>query len=120
MSNIISNDINEGFPGGAVVKNLPAMWKTWVLSLGREDSLGREWQTSLVFLPENSTDRRAWWATVHGVAKNRTGLTNTRSMISWGQQCVQLTIRGSQGNFQGDSNCLYIDYDGEYTGEYGC
>ena len=28
-----------GFPGGSVVKNLPAMQKTWVRSLGQEDSL---------------------------------------------------------------------------------
>ena len=25
---------------------------------------------------ENSMDRRAWWATVHGVAKSQTGLSN--------------------------------------------
>ena len=28
-----------GFPGGSVVKNLPAMQKTWVQSLGQEDPL---------------------------------------------------------------------------------
>ena len=27
----------RGFPGGSVVKNLPAMQETWILSLGRED-----------------------------------------------------------------------------------
>ena len=25
---------------------------------------------------ENSMDRRAWWVTVHGVSKSRTGLSN--------------------------------------------
>ena len=29
----------EGFPGGSDVKNLPAMQKTWVQSLGQEDPL---------------------------------------------------------------------------------
>ena len=29
----------EGFPGGSVVKNPPAMQETWVLSLGWEDPL---------------------------------------------------------------------------------
>ena len=29
----------EGFPCGAAVKNLPAMWKTWIRSLGWEDPL---------------------------------------------------------------------------------
>ena len=34
-----------------MVKNLPAMQKTWVQSLGREDPLERtEWQTTPVFL----------------------------------------------------------------------
>ena len=28
-----------GFPGGSVVKNLPAMQETWVQSLGQEDPL---------------------------------------------------------------------------------
>ena len=32
------------------VKNLPAMWETWILSLGWEDPLDREWQPSPVFL----------------------------------------------------------------------
>jgi len=29
----------------------------------------RKWQPTPVFLPEKSMDRGAWWATVHGVAK---------------------------------------------------
>ena len=31
-----------GFPGGSVVKKLPAVQKTWVLSLGREDAVEKE------------------------------------------------------------------------------
>ena len=31
-------DTRVGFPSGSVVKNMPAMQKTWVPSLGREDS----------------------------------------------------------------------------------
>ena len=35
-----------------IIKNLPAVWETWVQSLGREDSPGgREWLPTLVFLP---------------------------------------------------------------------
>ena len=35
-----------------MIKNLPAMWETWVRSLGQEDSPGgREWLPTLVFLP---------------------------------------------------------------------
>ena len=29
----------RGFPSGSVVKNLPAMWETWVQSLGGEGPL---------------------------------------------------------------------------------
>ena len=34
-----------------MVKNLPAMWETWVQSLSQEDPLRREWQLTPVFLP---------------------------------------------------------------------
>ena len=37
-----------------MVKNLPAMWETWVPSLGREDPLEESMTTSPVFLPGES------------------------------------------------------------------
>ena len=45
-----------GFPGGSdgKKKNLPAMWETWVQSLGWEDPLRRAWQPTPVFLPGES------------------------------------------------------------------
>ena len=58
-----------------LVKNPPAMWETWVLSLDWEDPWRREWQPTPVFLPgkfQARMDRKAWQATVHGVAKSRT------------------------------------------------
>jgi len=33
------------FPGGSVVKNLPAMQKTWVVSLSQEDPLEKKMMT---------------------------------------------------------------------------
>ena len=56
-----------------MVKNLPAMQKTWVQSLGWEDSpgVGNGNQLQYSFL-ENPMDREAGWAIVHGVAKSRT------------------------------------------------
>ena len=55
------------------VKNLPAMWKTWVQSLGREDTLEEEMAThSSILAWKNPTDRRDWQATVHRVAKSQT------------------------------------------------
>ena len=32
----------------------------------------REWLPTPGFLPEDSTDRGAWWATVHGVSESDT------------------------------------------------
>ena len=40
-----------GFPGGSVAKNLPAMQETWVQSLGQEDPLEKEMESTPVFLP---------------------------------------------------------------------
>ena len=56
------------------VKSLPAMWKTWVRSLGWEDPLEEGMAThSSIFAWRISMDRGAWeGATVHGVAKSRT------------------------------------------------
>ena len=53
------------------VKSLPTMQKTWVQSLGREDPLEKRMatQSSQYSCLENSMDRGAWRATVHGVAK---------------------------------------------------
>ena len=64
-----------------MVKNLPAMWETWVRSLGRKIPWRREWLPTPVFLPGNSMDKGAWQATVHGVAKSRTRLSDCPSLM---------------------------------------
>ena len=56
-----------------MVKNLPAMQETWVQSLGQEDPPGKENGYPLQYsCLENPTDRGAWWAMVHGVARSQT------------------------------------------------
>ena len=56
-----------------MVKNLPAVQETWVQSLGREDPLEEGMAThSSVLGLENTMDRGAWQALVHGFAKSRT------------------------------------------------
>ena len=55
-----------------LVKDLSAMWETSVQSLGWEDPLKGKATHSSNSGPENSMDRGAWQATVHGVAKSRT------------------------------------------------
>ena len=60
-----------GFPGGSVVKNLPAMRETWLPSLGQKVPLEEETGTCSSILtwrlPWNS--RGARQATVHGVTE---------------------------------------------------
>ena len=58
-----------------MVKNPPAMQETqetqvspWVGKI----PWGREWQPTPDSCPENLSDRGAWRATVHGVAKSET------------------------------------------------
>ena len=56
-----------------MVKNLPAMQETWVRSLGQEDSPGEGNGNPLQYsCLENSMNKEAWWATVHGVAESQT------------------------------------------------
>ena len=60
-----------------MVKCLPAMQETWVRSLGREDSPGEGNGDPLQYsCLENSMNGEAWRATVHGVAKSWTQLSD--------------------------------------------
>ena len=60
-----------------MVKNLPAMQETWVPSLGWEDPLEEGMAThSSIIAWRIPMDKRAWQATVHGVAKSQTGLSD--------------------------------------------
>ena len=60
-----------------MVKNPPAMWEIQVQSLGWEDPLEKEVAThSSILARENPMDRGACWATVHGVTKSWTWLSD--------------------------------------------
>ena len=64
----------QGFSGGPVVKNLPANAGATgdadsILGLGRFPGEGNGYPFQYSCL-ENSMDRGAWWAIVHGVAEN--------------------------------------------------
>ena len=60
-----------------MIKNLPSVQETWVRSLGWEDPLeggnGNPLQYSCL---ETPMDRGAWRATVHGVSKSWTQLSD--------------------------------------------
>ena len=71
-----------GFPWCPEVKNLPATQETWVQSLGWEDPLEKGMAThSRTLAWRISMDRGAWWATVHGVTKTWTWLSNKAHSI---------------------------------------
>ena len=60
-----------------MIKNLPATWETWVRPLGQEDPLEEGMLThSSIVAWRIPMDRGAWEATVHGVAKSWTKLSD--------------------------------------------
>ena len=75
-----------GFPGGVVVINPPANAEdtrdtSSVPGSGRSPGGGNGSLLQYSCL-ENSMDRAAWWATVHGIPKSLTGLSaRTRTQI---------------------------------------
>ena len=70
----------KGFPGGSVVKNPPANAgdEGSIPGSGRspEEGNGNSLQYSCL---ENSMDRGAWRATVHGATQSRTQLSDWRN-----------------------------------------
>ena len=65
------------------------MWETQVRSLGREDPLEKEMATHSSNPLQNPMEGGAWWATVHGVTKSRTRLSNFTSL-----HCIPSTLPG--------------------------
>ena len=64
------------------VKNLSAMWETWVRSLSWDDPLEEGMVTHSSILAWGiPMDRGAWRAAVRGVAKSRTQLSAARRFL---------------------------------------
>ena len=57
-----------------IIKNMPAMFETWVQSLGREDTLekGMANHSSILAWKIPWTEDPGGWAIVHGFAKSWT------------------------------------------------
>ena len=67
--------VNQHFPMVQSVKNMPAMWETWVWSLGWVDPLEEGMAThSSILAWRIPMDRRAWWVTAVRLKESRTGL----------------------------------------------
>ena len=59
-----------------MVENLLAVQETWVPSLGQEDPLEKDTATHSSILAWRIPQTGAWWATVHGVTKCQTRLSD--------------------------------------------
>ena len=94
----------QGFPflEAQVVKNWPAMWETWVQSLGQEDPLEEGMAThSSILAWRIPMDRGAWWATGHGVPKNQVGLSDLPTFLpSFLEEEGELALSGPQAHVQ--------------------
>ena len=73
LTNILGSGV---FPSGSVVKNLPAnaVYAGDVNSIpgSRRPTEGGNSNLFQCCCQDNPRDSKAWWATVHGVAKNQT------------------------------------------------
>ena len=101
MSYMISVDVIGSFPGGAVVKNLPAnagnardLGSIPGLERSLEVGNGNPLQYSCL---EISMDRGAWWATVHGVAKSQTRLNTAQDITETRELERAWCVAGEQG-----------------------
>jgi len=67
-----------GFPGGSVVKNLPANAGDAgsIPESGRSPGEGNGNPLQYSWMDKNTMDREAWWATVHGVTKSWTWISD--------------------------------------------
>ena len=78
------------------VKHLPAMWETWVRSLGGEDSPGEGNGNPLQYsCLETPWMEKPCWATVHGLAKSRTRLSHFTFTLREGNWIKSFTAASS-------------------------
>ena len=65
-----------------MVKNLPAKWETWIQFLGWENPLQEGMVTHFSLLAWRiPMDRGAWQATIHGLSKSETRLSDQAQHI---------------------------------------
>ena len=93
-----------GFPGGTVVKNPPARAgdardMDSIPGWGRSPGV---WNGNPLqyFWLENSMNRGAWWATVHGVTKSQTWLSDWVRTHTQGNHVISNVISNCQTVFQ--------------------
>ena len=82
-----------------MVKNLPAVWETWVPPLGWEDPLEEGLAThSSIIAWRIPMDRGAWRATVHRVTKSQTQLRIAQHKLRYSRSTI-FNINESKDRF---------------------
>ena len=82
---------SEAFPGGSEVKVSACSAGDLGLIPGSGRSPGEGNGNSLQYsCLENPMDRGAWWAIVHGVAKNQTQLSDFTSLLQDKANCLKI------------------------------
>ena len=102
-----------------MVKNLPAMWETWVRSLGWEDPLEKGMAThSSILSWRIFMDREAWQATFHGVAKRQTRLSDFNVNVKLNNITFTLKMlnsnKGNKTTVQVNKIQGYFKYDNDF------
>ena len=108
--------IKWDFPDGSAGKKIPhATQDMWVRSLGQEDPWEEGMATySIILAWRTPMDRGAWWATVHGVTKSRTRLSNLAcvplpcTLVDFTQQTVQILVCGTFSCAGGHTPIIWV------------
>ena len=89
-----------------IVKNLPAMWATWVRSLCWDNPLEKgTGPHSSILAWKIPMDRGAWWATIHGVRKSQTRLSDFHFQKGYEFVMFRCTMGFSGGSDSKESTC---------------
>ena len=70
-----------GFPGAQMVNNLPTMQETWIITLGWEDSLEREWLPTPEFLLGEFPAGYTSWCHKESYMTKRLSFSITRELV---------------------------------------
>ena len=91
LSNCIQLKLKTGFPGSLDNKEsaCSAGDLGWIPGSGKLPREGKGYPLQY-FCLENYMERGAWWTTVHGVAKSRTGLSDQQAAGGWTSSCKTL------------------------------
>ena len=78
--NVVLVSVVQQSVSAAHIRVSPLFWISFTF---RSLKSSEQWHPTPGLLPGKSTDRGAWWAAVHGVAKSRTRLSDFSSLFTF-------------------------------------